>query len=78
MTSAAAAPVEVVEPLVRDAEPVVVDERREIPGGWVAITGGRVTAGSAAAEPGAAPTVSAAGRLVTPGTTVGEARVGAA
>ncbi|WP_371673317.1 hypothetical protein OG985_40105 [Streptomyces sp. NBC_00289] len=53
MTSAAEAPVEVVEPLVRDAESVVVDERREVPGGWVAITGGRVTAvGSAGTQAG--------------------------
>ncbi|WP_327406120.1 hypothetical protein OG194_42880 [Streptomyces sp. NBC_01288] len=33
-----------VDLLVKDAELLVVDGGREIPGGWVAVTGGRVTA----------------------------------
>ncbi|KOV61070.1 hypothetical protein ADL01_31925 [Streptomyces sp. NRRL WC-3618] len=37
-----------VELLVRDAELLVVDDAREIPGGWVAVDGGRVTAVGAA------------------------------
>lgn len=57
-----------VDLLVKDAELLVVDGEREIPGGWIAVTGGRVTAvGTAGAEPEARTTVSAAGRLVTPG-----------
>ncbi|WP_405764535.1 hypothetical protein [Streptomyces sp. NBC_01538] len=56
-----------VELLVRDAELLVVDDAREIPGGWVAVDGGRVTAvGAAGTEPEARTTLSAAGRLVTP------------
>ena len=57
-----------VDLLVKDAELLVVDGEREIPGGWVAVTGGRVTAvGAGGTEPEALTTVSAAGRLVTPG-----------
>ncbi|MFD3500346.1 hypothetical protein ACFWWT_09085 [Streptomyces sp. NPDC058676] len=64
MTSAVEVPVEAVELLVRDAELLVVDEGREIPGGWVAVMGGRVTgAGSAGTEPEVRTTVSAAGRF---------------
>jgi cytosine/adenosine deaminase-related metal-dependent hydrolase len=57
--------------LISDAELVatVDDDRREIPGGWVAVTDGVVTAlGSPAdARPPAARTVDARGCLVTPG-----------
>jgi len=57
--------------LVSDALLVatVDDERREIPGGWVAITGGLVSAigGSSDPTPPAAERLSAAGCLVTPG-----------
>lgn len=57
-----------VDLLVKDAELLVVAGDREIPGGWVAVTNGRVTAvGTAGTEPEARMTVSAAGRLVTPG-----------
>lgn len=61
-------PVRAAELLVKDAELLVVDGDREIPGGWLAVTGGRVTGvGTAGSEPEARTTVSAAGRLVTPG-----------
>ena len=56
--------------LIRDAELLVTcdDERREIPGGWVAITGGMVEAvGGPGEEPPADRTIRAAGCLVTPG-----------
>ncbi len=56
--------------LVRGAERVVTmdGERRELPGGWVAIRDGRVDAvGRAGEEPAAARTLSASGCLVTPG-----------
>lgn len=57
--------------LVRDAELVATldDQRRELAGGWVAVTDGFVTAVGAAHEapPPAARTISAAGCLVTPG-----------
>jgi cytosine/adenosine deaminase-related metal-dependent hydrolase len=44
------------------------DERREIPGGWVAITDGVVSAvGTAGSEPDAARRIDASGCLVTPG-----------
>ena len=44
------------------------DERRELPGGWVAITGGFVTGvGPAGSEPPASRTLRAHGCLVTPG-----------
>ncbi|MFI5673488.1 hypothetical protein [Streptomyces cellulosae] len=67
MTSAAGAPADAVELLVKGAELLVVDGERESPGGWVAVTGGRVTGvGTAGNEPEARTTVSAAGRLVTP------------
>jgi 8-oxoguanine deaminase len=57
-----------VDLLVKDALLLVVDDEREIPGGWVAISGGRVSAvGVPGTEPGATAVVSAAGRLVTPG-----------
>jgi len=44
-------------------------ERRELPGGWVAITGGLISGvgGAADAEPGASETIDADGCLVTPG-----------
>jgi cytosine/adenosine deaminase-related metal-dependent hydrolase len=57
--------------LIADAELVatVDDDRREIPGGWVAITGGAISAlgGSADPRPDAVRTVDARGCLVTPG-----------
>jgi cytosine/adenosine deaminase-related metal-dependent hydrolase len=56
--------------VVRDARLVVTmdDDRTEIPGGWVAITGGAVTAvGPAGSEPAATRTIRAEGCLVTPG-----------
>ena len=56
--------------LVRDAELLVTcdDERREIPGGWVAVTGGLVEAvGPPGTEPTADRTIRAHGCLVTPG-----------
>ncbi|MFD4527692.1 8-oxoguanine deaminase [Streptomyces sp. NPDC058470] len=57
-----------VDLLVKDALLLVVDDEREIPGGWVAISGGRVSAvGAPGSEPEATQVVSAAGRLVTPG-----------
>ncbi|MEV5914182.1 8-oxoguanine deaminase [Streptomyces chartreusis] len=68
MTSAVDPPIEVAELLVRDAELLVVDTGWEIPGGWLAVTDGRVTGvGSAGSEPEARTTVRASGRLVTPG-----------
>lgn len=68
MTFAVEAPVQAVELLIRDAELLVVDGEREIPGGWLGVTGDRVTAvGAAGSEPEARTTVSAAGRPVTPG-----------
>jgi cytosine/adenosine deaminase-related metal-dependent hydrolase len=68
MTSAVDPPVQAADLLVRDAELLVVDGEREIPGGWLAVSGGRVTGvGTAGSEPEARTTVSAAGRLVTPG-----------
>ncbi|MEU0969099.1 8-oxoguanine deaminase [Streptomyces sp. NPDC005917] len=57
-----------VDLLVRDAGLLVVDGGWEIPGGWAALTGGRVTSvGAAGTEPEARTVVSASGRLVTPG-----------
>jgi cytosine/adenosine deaminase-related metal-dependent hydrolase len=59
-----------VDLLVAGADLLVTmdDQRREIPGGWVAISGGFVTAvGEPGREPAATRTVSAAGCLVTPG-----------
>ncbi|MER6125739.1 8-oxoguanine deaminase [Streptomyces sp. NPDC001795] len=54
--------------LVRDAELLVVDGEREIPGGWAVIEAGRIVdVGRAGTEPGARRILSAAGRLVTPG-----------
>jgi cytosine/adenosine deaminase-related metal-dependent hydrolase len=57
--------------LVRDALLVatVDDERREIPGGWVAVAGGFVSGVGSAADPvpEAAQVIDAAGCLVTPG-----------
>lgn len=68
MTSVVDPPVRIADLLVRDAELLVVDGGWEIPGGWLAVTGGRVTGvGVAGSEPEARTTVSAAGRLVTPG-----------
>ncbi len=68
MTSVVDPPVKVADLLVRDAELLVVEGGLEIPGGWLAVTGGRVTGvGAAGSEPAAHTTVSAAGRLVTPG-----------
>jgi cytosine/adenosine deaminase-related metal-dependent hydrolase len=47
---------------------IVIDGTTELPGGWIAVAGGRVSAyGPAGAEPEAARVVDAAGRLVTPG-----------
>ena len=67
-TSVVDSPVKAMDLLVRDAGLLVVDGGREIPGGWLAVTGDRVTAvGTAGSEPEARTTVSAAGRLVTPG-----------
>src|ERR1700678_2450237 len=47
----------------------VDDDRRELPGGWVAITAGRVVAVGAAGDvaPPAAEVLSAEGCLITPG-----------
>lgn len=57
-----------VDLLVKDALLLVVDGEREIPGGWVAVSAGRVSAvGAPGSEPEAIQSVSAAGRLVTPG-----------
>ena len=56
--------------LVAGAELLVTmdEERREIPGGWVAISGGRVSAvGASSKEPPATTTLRADGCLVTPG-----------
>jgi cytosine/adenosine deaminase-related metal-dependent hydrolase len=57
--------------VVRNARLVatVDDDRREIPGGWVAVTGGLVSAigGSSEAAPEAVTVLDAAGCLVTPG-----------
>jgi cytosine/adenosine deaminase-related metal-dependent hydrolase len=57
--------------LITDAELVatVDDARREIPGGWVAVTGGAVSGlgGPAEPKPDAARTLDARGCLVTPG-----------
>ena len=61
----------VADLLVRGAELVatVDDERREIPGGWVAVTSGVITAlgGAADPQPNAARILDADGCLVTPG-----------
>lgn len=48
---------------------LVVDRGRELPGGWIALTGGRVAAVGAADEPTpeAAERIDAGGRMVTPG-----------
>lgn len=62
--------VERVDLLVSGAEVVVTldDERREIPGGWVGVTDGRVASvGPAGTEPPAAERLDASGCLVTPG-----------
>lgn len=68
MRSAVDPPTKVAELLVRDAELLVVDSGWEIPGGWLAVTDGRVTGvGPAGSEPEARTTVRASGRLVTPG-----------
>jgi len=59
-----------VDLLVAGAELLVTcdDERREIPGGWVAITDGAVVAvGTRGSEPTARRTIRAEGCLVTPG-----------
>jgi len=60
-----------VDLLVRNAELVatVDDDRREIPGGWVAVTGGLITAigSSADPQPPAGHVLDAVGCLVTPG-----------
>ena len=56
--------------VVRDAELLVTcdDDGREIPGGWVAIDSGMVSAvGGPGSEPAADRTISARGCLVTPG-----------
>src|SRR3712207_768654 len=57
--------------LVTDAELVatVDDARREIPGGWVAVTGGAISdvGGPGDARPAAVRTIDARGCLVTPG-----------
>lgn len=56
--------------LIRDAELVATcdDDRRELAGGWVAITGGQVVGvGLPGTEPAAARTIRADGCLVTPG-----------
>ncbi|UNT00153.1 amidohydrolase family protein [Streptomyces tubbatahanensis] len=54
--------------LIRDAETVVTMAGDEIPGGWVALSGGTVAAtGRAGEEPAATRTLSARGALVTPG-----------
>ncbi|WP_432198001.1 hypothetical protein [Streptomyces sp. bgisy027] len=54
--------------LVGDAELLVVDSGWEIPGGWPAVTDGRVTGvGPAGSEPEARTTLPASGRRVTPG-----------
>ncbi|MFE0172339.1 8-oxoguanine deaminase [Streptomyces sp. NPDC059002] len=54
--------------LVRDAELVVTLDRADIPGGWVAIRDGLVSAvGRPGEEPAATRTLSARGSLVTPG-----------
>jgi cytosine/adenosine deaminase-related metal-dependent hydrolase len=56
------------ELLIRDAELVVTMTGAELPGGWVAISGGMVDAvGSAGSEPEADETLSARDCLVTPG-----------
>jgi cytosine/adenosine deaminase-related metal-dependent hydrolase len=59
------------ELLITDAELVatVDDARREIPGGWIAVTDGAISGlgGSADPQPDAARTVDARGCLVTPG-----------
>jgi len=61
----------VADLLVRGAELVatVDDERREIPGGWIAVTSGVITAlgGAADPQPNAARVLDADGCLVTPG-----------
>ncbi len=63
--------IEAADLLVRDAELVVTmdDGRRELPGGWVAVTGGFVSALGSSTEvpPPAARTLSARNCLVTPG-----------
>jgi len=57
-----------VELLVKDAEVLVTMTGEEIPGGWVAINGGLVSAvGRPGSEPLADEVVSARGSLVTPG-----------
>jgi len=59
-----------VDLLVAGAELLITcdDERREIPGGWVAITDGAVVAvGTRGSEPTARRTIRAEGCLVTPG-----------
>ncbi|WP_255725429.1 8-oxoguanine deaminase [Frankia sp. Cj3] len=60
-----------VDLLVRGADMVVTvdDQRRELPGGWVAVTDGLVSAVGAASDPlpAAHRTLDAAGCLVTPG-----------
>ncbi|WEB38721.1 8-oxoguanine deaminase [Streptomyces yunnanensis] len=63
------APPDGCELLVRDARLLVVDADTEIPGGWIALRDGRVAAyGRPGSEPtGAARTLVATGRLVTPG-----------
>ncbi len=59
-----------VDLLIRDAVVVATmdDERREIAGGWVAITGSKISAiGSSGSEPEAREVIDARGCLVTPG-----------
>jgi cytosine/adenosine deaminase-related metal-dependent hydrolase len=64
------APAAPVDLLVADATLVATadDADREIPGGWVAVTGGRIAAvGGPGSEPPARQRIDAAGCLVTPG-----------
>jgi cytosine/adenosine deaminase-related metal-dependent hydrolase len=59
-----------VDLLIRDALVVATmdDSRREIPGGWVAISGGKISGvGAAGSEPEANDVLDAHGCLVTPG-----------
>ena len=56
-----------IELVVRDAH-VYVKRGRELPGGWVAIKDGRIhSVGDAGEEPESLRTISAGGRLLTPG-----------
>ncbi|WP_033292562.1 amidohydrolase family protein [Amycolatopsis jejuensis] len=54
--------------LVRDADLIVTMDGDDVPGGWIAVSGGKVAAvGTPGTEPAAAKTLSAKGSLVTPG-----------